>query len=251
MNYKTISSTAFAAALLALGACSDDFVETAEVASATPAENEIKTPLGSDREKMSYSIGLSIGGNLAAQGMEVDIDSLVLGLSDAIDGKEPQLSPEQMQQVMQRIQQQQREKVQAQRNELAARNKADGLAYLDQNGKKEGVVTTASGLQYKVLTEGSGAKPEASDTVEVHYRGTLIDGTEFDSSYARGETVSFPVNGVIAGWTEALQLMQVGSRWELTIPSDLAYGTGGTGGKIGPNATLVFEVELVGLEKAG
>ncbi|HSB96405.1 MAG TPA: FKBP-type peptidyl-prolyl cis-trans isomerase, partial [Spongiibacteraceae bacterium] len=129
------------------------------------------------------------------------------------------------------------------------KNKAASEAYLAENAKKDGVKTTASGLQYKVETEGKGAKPKATDTVEVNYRGTLVDGTEFDSSYKRGQTVTFPVNGVIPGWSEALQLMTVGSKYQLYIPSDLAYGPGGTGGAIGPNQALVFEVELVDIKK--
>ena len=128
---------------------------------------------------------------------------------------------------------------------VAEANKKEGEEFLASNKTKEGVVTTASGLQYKVITAGTGPSPKASDKVSVHYRGTLIDGTEFDSSYRRGEPVSFPVKGVIAGWTEALQLMKEGAKWELYIPSELAYGPGGTGGPIGPNATLIFEVELL------
>ena len=136
---------------------------------------------------------------------------------------------------------------QAAQAELAEANAAAGAAYLAENGAKEGVVTTDSGLQYEILTAGEGPKPTAEDTVEVHYTGTLVDGTEFDSSYGRGETVSFGVGQVIPGWTEALQLMPVGSKWKLAIPSDLAYGAGGAGQVIGPNAVLVFDVELVSI----
>ena len=131
----------------------------------------------------------------------------------------------------------------------ADKNKTASDAFLAENGKKDGVKTTASGLQYKVITEGKGDKPKADDTVEVNYKGTLIDGTEFDSSYKHGQSVTFPVNGVIPGWTEALQLMPVGSKYQIFIPSDLAYGPGGTGGVIGPNQALVFEVELVDIKK--
>jgi FKBP-type peptidyl-prolyl cis-trans isomerase FklB len=133
--------------------------------------------------------------------------------------------------------------------EAGAKNKVEGEAFLAENGKKEGVVTLPDGLQYKILKEGDGAKPKATDTVTVHYRGTLISGTEFDSSYKRKEPVSFPVNGVIAGWTEALQLMKVGSKWQLFIPSTLAYGERGAGPDLGPNATLIFEVELISIGK--
>tara|TARA_B110000977_G_C10868079_1_gene412406 strand:- start:336 stop:809 length:474 start_codon:yes stop_codon:yes gene_type:complete len=150
---------------------------------------------------------------------------------------------------MQAFQQQQMAQQEEEAGKIAEQNMAKGESFLVENGTKDGVLTTESGLQYKIITAGSGAKPEATDTVEVHYAGTLIDGTEFDSSYTRGATVSFPVNGVIPGWTEALQLMSVGSKWQLFIPSALAYGPGGTGGgPIGPNATLIFDVELVSIK---
>ncbi|HSG59827.1 MAG TPA: FKBP-type peptidyl-prolyl cis-trans isomerase, partial [Pseudomonadales bacterium] len=171
------------------------------------------------------------------------------GIVDAMSGNEPKLNEAEMQEVMMRFQQAQMEKMQAKQGEEASKNAEASAAFLAENATKDGVVTTESGLQYKVITEGTGAKPGPTDTVEVHYRGTLIDGTEFDSSYRRGETVSFPVNGVIAGWTEALQLMQEGAKYELYIPSDLAYGPGGTGGPIGPNQALIFEVELVSVAK--
>jgi len=152
-----------------------------------------------------------------------------------------------------RVRAKQEEAAAAQQAELAAageKNKVDGEAFLAANAQKDGVVVTDTGLQYKVITAGDGAKPQATDTVTVHYRGTLIDGTEFDSSYSRGEPATFPVQGVISGWVEALQLMSVGDKYELTIPSDLAYGPAGTGGDIGPNATLIFEVELLEIVSA-
>ena len=152
---------------------------------------------------------------------------------------------------MQGFQQAQAARQQEEAQKSGEANKAVGEAFLAENRTKEGVITTDSGLQYKIMTEGAGAKPAVTDTVEVHYAGTLIDGTEFDSSYRRGSTASFPVNGVIAGWTEALQLMPAGSKWQLFIPSDLAYGARGTGGgPIGPNATLIFEVELLAIAGA-
>jgi FKBP-type peptidyl-prolyl cis-trans isomerase len=202
-----------------------------------------------DEQKVAYSIGLSIGANFQNQGLDLDPAFVHQGIADAMAGNEPKLSDAEMQEVMMRFQQAQMEKMQAKQGEEASQNAEASAAFLAENATKEGVITTDSGLQYKVITEGSGATPGATDTVEVHYRGTLIDGTEFDSSYRRGETVSFPVNGVIAGWTEALQLMQEGAKYELYIPSDLAYGPGGTGGPIGPNQALIFEVELVSVAK--
>lgn len=203
----------------------------------------------SDDQKVAYSIGLSIGTNFNNQGLELDPAFVNQGIVDAMSGNEPKLNEAEMQEVMMRFQQAQMEKMQAKQGEEASKNAEASAAFLAENATKDGVVTTESGLQYKVITEGTGAKPGPTDTVEVHYRGTLIDGTEFDSSYRRGETVSFPVNGVIAGWTEALQLMQEGAKYELYIPSDLAYGPGGTGGPIGPNQALIFEVELVSVAK--
>lgn len=203
----------------------------------------------SDDQKVAYSIGLSIGSNFNNQGLELDPAFVNQGIVDAMSGNDPKLTEAEMQEVMMRFQQAQMEKMQAKQGEEASKNAEASAAFLAENAGKDGVVTTDSGLQYKVITEGTGAKPGPTDTVEVHYRGTLIDGTEFDSSYRRGETVSFPVNGVIAGWTEALQLMQEGAKYELYIPSDLAYGPGGTGGPIGPNQALIFEVELVSVAK--
>lgn len=203
----------------------------------------------SDDQKVAYSIGLSIGTNFNNQGLELDPAFVNQGIVDAMSGNEPKLNEAEMQEVMMRFQQAQMEKMQAKQGEEASKNAEASAAFLAENATKDGVVTTESGLQYKVITEGTGAKPGPTDTVEVHYRGTLIDGTEFDSSYRRGETVSFPVNGVIAGWTEALQLMHEGAKYELYIPSDLAYGPGGTGGPIGPNQALIFEVELVSVAK--
>ena len=199
-------------------------------------------------QRVSYGMGIGLGERIAQEGMEVDADAFALGMKHALEGSERLMTQEEVMQEMQAFQQQQIEKRKSEQEAVATQNKEAGEAYLAENAQKEGVVTLESGLQYSVVTEGTGAKPAATDTVEVHYRGTLIDGTEFDSSYKRNSTVSFPVNGVIAGWTEALQLMPVGSKWNLYIPSDLAYGPGGTGGPIGPNATLIFEVELVAIK---
>ena len=205
-----------------------------------------KVELESEMQKVSYSFGVDLGKRIG-ENMELDVAAFSAGVSDGIGGNETRLSEEDMMAVLQAYQQRKMEEMQAETAEQAARNKEESDAFLKDNAAKEGVVSLDSGLQYKVLEEGDGAKPKAEDVVEVHYRGTLIDGTEFDSSYARGESITFPVNGVIEGWTEALQLMPVGSKWQLFIPSDLAYGPGGTQGPIGPNQALIFDVELLGI----
>ena len=216
------------------------------------AVSQDEVVLDSDAQKSSYVIGTDIGGRLGSQGFDIDQAALFAGLEDSLTGAEPRLSQEEAQaaitQVIEEQQAraaQQREAAETERAATAEKNRAEGEAFLAANKEKEGVVTTESGLQYKVIVEGSGEKPTAEDTVQVHYRGTLIDGTEFDSSYARGEPAEFKVNQVIAGWTEALQLMSEGAKWELYIPSDLAYGSRGAGSDIGPDAVLVFEVELL------
>ncbi|WP_250461727.1 FKBP-type peptidyl-prolyl cis-trans isomerase [Microbulbifer litoralis] len=207
--------------------------------------------LETQEQKVSYIIAEDMAKRLESQEVKLDPQVVLMALNDVASGRESRLSDEDKQQVISVFQ----EKMQAKQQEMLAKqekefkekadkNLAEGKAFLEENAKKDGVVTTDSGLQYKVITEGSGDTPTAESVVEVDYRGTLIDGTEFDSSYANGEPVQFPVNGVIKGWTEALQLMKEGAKWELYIPSELAYGPGGAGGKIGPNATLIFEVEL-------
>jgi FKBP-type peptidyl-prolyl cis-trans isomerase len=194
-------------------------------------------------------MGIGLGQRIKQESFSIDADAFSQGVKDAIDGAEQLMSQEEIMTEMQAFQQQQMAQQEEEAGKIAEQNMAKGESFLVENGTKDGVLTTESGLQYKIITAGSGAKPEATDTVEVHYAGTLIDGTEFDSSYTRGATVSFPVNGVIPGWTEALQLMSVGSKWQLFIPSALAYGPGGTGGgPIGPNATLIFDVELVSIK---
>lgn len=196
-------------------------------------------------QRLSYVIGLDMAGRFKQDDITIDIRALSQALTDTKDGTEPLLSEEEVRTTLQAFQDKQQAKNQESLAVVAEANMKEGEAFLTENGKKEGVVSLPSGLQYKVIAAGEGPKPTNSDTVSVHYRGTLIDGTEFDSSYKRGEPVSFPVTGVISGWTEALQLMTEGSKWELYIPSQLAYGSGGTSGQIGPNATLIFEVELL------
>ncbi len=206
------------------------------------------TSLTTQQEKVSYCIGTDIGTNFKRQEIEVDIDMLAKGLKDVLEDAEQLLTVEEKTAIMEQFQKDLRAKQTAKRNEMTGKNKAEGQAFLAENGQKEGVITLESGLQYKVIKEGDGVLPKAEDTVVTQYRGTLIDGTEFDSSYKRGKPATFPVKGVIKGWQEALQLMKVGSKWELYVPSELAYGSQGSGNQIGPNAALIFEIELLEIQ---
>ncbi|MGI8820685.1 MAG: FKBP-type peptidyl-prolyl cis-trans isomerase [Chthoniobacterales bacterium] len=206
--------------------------------------------LKDEKDKVSYSIGLDIGNTFKKQSMDINPDILVAGMRDAISGAKPQLNEEQVKETMTNFSKAMMEKQAEQTKEAATKNATEGEKFLTENKAKEGVKTTASGLQYKVLQEGNGASPKATDTVMVNYRGTLINGTEFDSSYKRNEPASFPVNRVIKGWTEALQLMKPGAKYELFVPANLAYGERGAGGEIGPNQTLIFEVELLSVKPA-
>lgn len=206
-----------------------------------------KPDLTNPKQRISYSIGADIGGNLKRQDIEVDPKAFAAGLADAIAGK-LSLTEAEMRETLNKFRSEMMEKAQAKQKESGDKNVKEGEDFLAANAKKEGVKTLPSGLQYKVIKSGTGKTPKATDTVKTHYHGTLIDGTVFDSSVERKEPVSFPVNGVIAGWTEALQLMKEGDKWQLFIPSKLAYGERGAGAKIGPNAALVFEVELLSVE---
>ena len=199
----------------------------------------------SEKEKISYSFGVNIAKNIKMQGIEVDPDFFVQGLKDALLNAKTAMTEKDMESTLMAYQQQMTTKMQEKQKVEGDKNKKEGEAFLAANKKKEGVKTLASGLQYKVIKMGNGPKPASTDTVKCNYRGTLIDGKEFDSSYKRGEPAEFPLNHVIKGWTEALQLMPVGSKWELYVPSNLAYGENGAGQMIGPNATLIFEVELL------
>jgi FKBP-type peptidyl-prolyl cis-trans isomerase FklB len=203
--------------------------------------------LKDQKDKVSYSIGLDIGTTLKRQVIEVNEELLNTGIQDGLSGKKPLLSEDQVKETMAAFQKEILAKQAEAKKAAAAKNSAEAMKFLAENKTKEGVKTTASGLQYKVLKEGSGPTPKPTDTVKVNYRGTVLDGTEFDSSYKRGEPASFPVNRVIKGWTEALQLMKVGSKYQLFIPADLAYGGRGAGSDIGPNAMLIFDVELLGI----
>ncbi|NIO17081.1 MAG: FKBP-type peptidyl-prolyl cis-trans isomerase [Deltaproteobacteria bacterium] len=214
------------------------------------ARAEDKTELKEEKDKVSYSIGFQVGSDFKRQGVELDPEILARGVQDALTESEPAMTREDMSSTLADL----REKVMAAQQEemkkAGEKNLADGKAFLAENGKKEGVTTTASGLQYKVMNEGEGDPPKATDTVTVNYRGTLIDGTEFDSSYKRGQPATFQLNRVIKGWTEGLQLMKPGAKYQLFIPPELAYGERGAGQVIGPNSTLIFEVELISVEAA-
>jgi FKBP-type peptidyl-prolyl cis-trans isomerase FklB len=212
---------------------------------AAPAGN---SGLRDQKEKVSYSLGLDIGRTLKMQAIDVDMNIIMQGCQDGLTGAQPLLTDEQIQEVMQTLQQEIMAREQQKMQAASGQNEDEGSKFLEANKKAKGVVTLPSGLQYKVVKMGSGPKPKATDTVKTHYKGTLISGTEFDSSYKRGEPAVFPVNQVIPGWTEALQLMPVGSKWELYVPAKLAYGERGAGQEIGPNSTLIFEVELLGIE---
>lgn len=202
--------------------------------------------LDTDLQKVSYGIAHNIASNFVEQEIDLDAKAFQRGLEDGLASKESAVSQEALMAAMQNFQQQQMEKQQAEHNQLENANRLEAEAFFAENAKKDGVKTTESGLQYKVLTASDkDAKPGVDDTVVVHYRGTLLNGEEFDSSYSRNEPASFVLSHVIPGWTEALQLMNVGEKFEIYIPSDLAYGAGGAGPKIGPNAALIFEVELL------
>ena len=197
-----------------------------------------KLVLKNQKEKVSYIIGTDIGGNLKRQSIDIDPNILARGVQDALSGANPLLSKEEIQETMVAFQ-----------KEMMEKQKQRGEAFLSENKKKEGVKTLPSGLQYRVIKAGTGKKPKVNDTVTVNYRGTLVDGTEFDSSFRRGQPAAFPVSGVIPGWTEALPLMQEGAKWQLFVPPNLAYGERGAGGLIGPNATLIFEIELISVQE--
>lgn len=195
-------------------------------------------------DQVSYCIGFQIGENLKMQDIELNLEVFNQGFKHGVEGT-PAISPEEMAQIMSKFQTEMQAKLQQKRQQQAQSNADDAKKFLEENKSKEGIVVTDSGLQYKIITAGSGDSPKASDKVKVHYRGRLIDGTEFDSSYKRGTPAEFPVNGVIKGWTEALQLMKPGGKWELYIPPELAYAERGAGNSIPPNALLIFEVELL------
>jgi FKBP-type peptidyl-prolyl cis-trans isomerase len=240
---------------LALFACSCG--KTQSEKSEPVAKKEITAAdLKTEDEKVSYSLGYSMGQNFKKDEMTVDLALFQQGVEDGFVGGEQVLSDDEIRKTMMAFQQKMRAKRQAEyrkrmeeRKEEGKVNKEKGEAFLEENKSKEGVVTTESGLQYKILKEGTGASPKATDTVKCNYRGTTIDGEEFDSSYQRGEPATFALNRVIKGWTEGLQLMKEGGKWQFFVPSELAYGERGAGQNIGPNEVLVFEVELLEIVK--
>lgn len=201
------------------------------------------------QDSVSYALGLNIGQSLKMQKIEADPAVIAAAMRDVLDSNDLKMTEEQAQQIWMSYQQELMAKADEERKAAGVKNLEEGDKFLAENKQKDGIVVTESGLQYKVITMGDGPKPTSSDKVKVHYRGTLIDGKQFDSSYDRGEPAVFPVTGVIPGWTEVLQLMPVGSKWEVYIPSKLAYGERGAGNDIAPNATLIFMVELLGIEK--
>ena len=207
--------------------------------------------LETQQQKESYSIGYQVGLSMKSDGVEVDFDKLIQGLQDAINDKEPLLSNEEMRSLIVERKEKTREEYMQKLMETRAQNAEEAATFLKENGQKEGVKTTESGLQYIIITEGEGDSPNPEDMVTVHYRGTFIGGEEFDSSYAREKPQTFKANGVIRGWTEALQMMKVGSKWQIFVPPDLAYGRGGMGQRIPPNKLLVFEIELLSIKKTG
>jgi FKBP-type peptidyl-prolyl cis-trans isomerase FklB len=220
----------------------------------TPSKTTATTPpaFKTRKEKFSYALGMNFGAGwrdrLKSQNVDYDPALLLEGFKDALNDTKTRLTTEEAQAVLKEVGSELQKEQQAKMKEAADKNKTDGEAFLAANKEKEGVVALPDGLQYKILTEGNGPKPTASDTVVCNYKGTLINGTEFDSSYKRGKPATFPVSRVIKGWTEALQLMPVGSKWQLFIPPDLAYGANGAGGDIGPNSTLIFEVDLLSIQ---
>ena len=203
--------------------------------------------LETEEQKIGYIIGMDIGNSLRTQGTVVDLDTLFDALRTVYEGGVPLLTTQQSQEIRDGFIAKRKEVVKAEADAVSSVNLAEGEAFLAENKTKDGVQVTASGLQYKVLSDGTGANPVASDTVEVHYRGTLLDGTEFDSSYKRSQSATFPLTGVIAGWTEGVQLMPVGSKYEFYIKPELAYGAGGRP-SIPPNSTLIFQIELVSIQ---
>jgi len=250
---QTPASTPAATTPAAPAATTPKAATTAKAPVKKPGTATAASALTTKEQKFSYALGMSIGtqvgGNLKKQSVEVDPNLVSQGLKDALSGTKPRLTQEEAQAVLTERQNEVRKEQQEKMQEASAKNKTEGEAFLAANKSKEGIVTLPDGLQYKILTAGTGPKPTVSDSVVCNYRGTLINGTEFDSSYKRGQPATFGVDKVIKGWTEALQLMPVGSKWQLFIPSSLAYGERGAGADIGPDATLIFEVELLSIQE--
>ncbi len=220
----------------------------AKTGPATKPRTQSVLTLKTQKDKLSYALGMNLGSNLHKETVEVDPAIVLRGLKDGLASGKTLLTEDEARTTLTQLQTEVRSKQQEKMKVAGEMNKKEGVEFLAANKTKEGVVILPSGLQYKILTAGTGPKPTASDTVVCNYRGTLISGGEFDSSYKRGQPASFPVNGVIKGWTEALQLMPVGSKWQLFVPAELGYGDRGAGADIGPGATLIFEVELLSIQ---
>jgi len=218
-----------------------------KTASSSATQQPLK--LTTQKEKLSYAIGMNIGQSMKKDALDIDPAILTRALKDALAGSKPQMTEEEAKAVITTFRNEMIAKKQAEEKKISDANKQAGEQFLATNKTREGVVTLPSGLQYKIIKQGDGPTPTATDTVETNYRGTLINGTEFDSSYKRGEPATFPVNQVIKGWTEALQLMPVGSKWQLFIPADLAYGPRSPSPEIGPNSALIFDIELLSIKK--
>ena len=244
-SFRLLALVAAASLVVACAKKEGDAATPDAAAAATAADPSLAT----DAQKFGYAIGVDLATSLKAVEKDVDIEALKQGLDDQFKSGTAKMDQAAREAIKNTVSKKMQERQQAEREEKATKGKAEGETFLAENAKKEGVKATASGLQYKVITEGKGDKPKASDKVTVHYKGTLINGEEFDSSYARNNPVTFPLQNVIPGWTEGLQLMTVGSKYQFVIPSALGYGERGAGAKIGPNATLVFEVELISIEK--
>lgn len=250
----TVSAALFLAVAVAAGAeqsgqSNQKPAEKPMAQTAQPAQPNASGSTGkpeSLEDRASYSIGLNLGRSLKTNDIKANADLIIKGLRDGLAGQAA-LTDQEMQSTMQEFQEQVQKQQEAKQKEIGEKNKMEGESFLTKNKARQGVKTTASGLQYEVLTEGTGAQPKATDTVTVNYKGTLMDGTEFDSSYERGQPATFVLNQVIPGWTEGVQLMKVGSKYKFYIPSALGYGDRGAGGVIGPNAPLVFEVELISI----
>lgn len=262
MKMKLGSSAVLVAGILAFMACDNKKVAAQSDAKSAAAKTDVKVSdvkdFKSEKDKISYAIGMYFGNTIKRQAVDVDVDTVSKAIKDVVSGT-PKLTEQEAQQTIQAMQKDMMAKREAEAKVVGEKNKIEGKAFLSENAKKPGVMATnivvktptgtiTNTLQYKVITEGKGATPKATDTVTTHYRGRLINGTEFDSSYKRGQPAEFPVGGVIKGWTEALQMMKVGSKWELYIPAGLAYGERGSPPNIGPDATLIFEIELLGIK---
>ncbi|MDD3761696.1 MAG: FKBP-type peptidyl-prolyl cis-trans isomerase [Nevskiales bacterium] len=239
---KSYRFVAAALTLVLVGACTKQAEGDAATAKAPQT-------LESDAQKFGYAIGIDLGNSLQPVKDDVDIAALKAGLDDAFAGVESKMDDAAREEIKNTVAKKMQERQMQERLAQAEKNKDDGAKFLAENGKREGVKTTESGLQYEILSEGEGPNPTADDSVTVHYKGTLINGEEFDSSYSRGQPVTFPLKNVIKGWTEGVQLMNKGAKFKFYIPPELAYGERGAGVKIGPNETLVFEVELISFEQ--